>query len=127
MTSSSIFRLRCDFTIKLLPSIGSAVYRNPRTRSIAPEIAPERSPAGRCFLTQQQLIIDDVDTESRFDPDVIAVLQKYETEGSPYYSTARLWDDGVIDPAETRLYLGLGLSIAYNAPVEEPRFGVFRM
>src|SRR5437016_1243031 len=55
------------------------------------------------------------------------VLQKYETEGSPYYSTARLWDDGVIDPAETRTYLGTGLSIAYNAPVEEPRFGVFRM
>jgi len=55
------------------------------------------------------------------------VLQKYETEGSPYYSTARLWDDGVIDPAETRNYLGLGLSIAYNAPMEEPRFGVFRM
>jgi 3-methylcrotonyl-CoA carboxylase beta subunit len=55
------------------------------------------------------------------------VLQKYETEGSPYYSTARLWDDGVIDPAETRTYLGLGLSIAYNAKIEDPRFGVFRM
>ena len=55
------------------------------------------------------------------------VLAKYESEGSPYYSTARLWDDGVIDPAETRNYLGLGLSIAYNAPIEDPRFGVFRM
>src|SRR3954449_7255888 len=55
------------------------------------------------------------------------VLQKYETEGSPYYSTARLWDDGVIDPADTRTYLGLGLSIAYNAMIEEPKFGVFRM
>jgi 3-methylcrotonyl-CoA carboxylase beta subunit len=55
------------------------------------------------------------------------VLQKYETEGSPYYSTARLWDDGVIDPADTRTYLGLGLSIAYNAKIEEPKFGVFRM
>ena len=55
------------------------------------------------------------------------VLEKYETEGSPYYSTARLWDDGVIDPAETRIYLGLGLSIAYNARIQEPRFGVFRM
>jgi 3-methylcrotonyl-CoA carboxylase beta subunit len=55
------------------------------------------------------------------------VLAKYETEGSPYYSTARLWDDGVIDPADTRKYLGLGLSISYNAPIEEPRFGVFRM
>ena len=55
------------------------------------------------------------------------VLQKYETEGSPYYSTARLWDDGVIDPADTRTYLGLGLSIAYNSKIEEPKFGVFRM
>ena len=55
------------------------------------------------------------------------VLKKYEEEGNPYYSTARLWDDGIIDPAETRTYLGLGLSIAYSAPVEEPRFGVFRM
>jgi acetyl-CoA carboxylase carboxyltransferase component len=55
------------------------------------------------------------------------VLEKYETEGSPYYSTARLWDDGVIDPAETRIYLALGLSISYNARIAEPRFGVFRM
>jgi len=55
------------------------------------------------------------------------VLRKYEAEGSPYYSTARLWDDGVIDPAETRNYLGLALSIACNAPVGDPRFGVFRM
>jgi 3-methylcrotonyl-CoA carboxylase beta subunit len=55
------------------------------------------------------------------------VLKKYEEEGSPYYSTARLWDDGVIDPADTRTYLGLGLSVAYNAPIEDPRFGVFRM
>jgi 3-methylcrotonyl-CoA carboxylase beta subunit len=55
------------------------------------------------------------------------VLAKYEGEGSPYYSTARLWDDGVIDPADTRIYLGLGLSVAYNAPIAEPRFGVFRM
>jgi len=55
------------------------------------------------------------------------VLAKYEEEGSPYYSTARLWDDGVIDPADTRVYLGLGLSIAHNAEIEKPRFGVFRM
>ncbi|MEO8033654.1 MAG: carboxyl transferase domain-containing protein [Acidobacteriota bacterium] len=55
------------------------------------------------------------------------VLEKYESEGSPYYSTARLWDDGVIDPADTRKYLGLGLSISYNAPIADPKFGVFRM
>src|SRR5438067_1757550 len=55
------------------------------------------------------------------------ILEKYEQEGSPYYSTARLWDDGIIDPAETRHALALGLSAAYNAPIPEPRFGVFRM
>ncbi len=53
--------------------------------------------------------------------------EKYELEGSPYYSTARLWDDGVLDPAETRAALSLAVSAAYNAPVEETRFGVFRM
>ena len=55
------------------------------------------------------------------------ILDKYEHEGSPYYSTARLWDDGILDPADTRLTLALGLSAAYNAPIPEARFGVFRM
>jgi acetyl-CoA carboxylase carboxyltransferase component len=55
------------------------------------------------------------------------ILEKYEREGSPYYSTARLWDDGIIDPAETRQTLALGLSAAYNAPIPDARFGVFRM
>jgi acetyl-CoA carboxylase carboxyltransferase component len=55
------------------------------------------------------------------------LLEKYEREGSPYYSTARLWDDGILDPAETRQALALGLSAAFNAPIPEARFGVFRM
>ena len=55
------------------------------------------------------------------------ILQKYDTEGSPYYSTARLWDDGVLDPARTRDALGLGLSAACNAPIADARFGIFRM
>ncbi len=55
------------------------------------------------------------------------ILEQYETQGHPYYATARLWDDGVIDPAETRTVLGLGLSAALNAPVETTTFGVFRM
>lgn len=56
------------------------------------------------------------------------IRQKYEDEGNPYYATARLWDDGVIDPAQTRDVLGLAFAAALNAPVEEaPRFGVFRM
>jgi acetyl-CoA carboxylase carboxyltransferase component len=54
-------------------------------------------------------------------------LAKYEEEGSPYYSSARLWDDGVITPSETRQVLALGLSAALNAPVPASRFGVFRM
>jgi acetyl-CoA carboxylase carboxyltransferase component len=55
------------------------------------------------------------------------ILEKYEKEGNPYHSTARLWDDGVIDPVDTRMVLALGLSAAANAPVEETHFGVFRM
>jgi acetyl-CoA carboxylase carboxyltransferase component len=55
------------------------------------------------------------------------LLEKYEREGSPYYSTARLWDDGILDPAETRQALALGLSAAFNAPIASPRFGIFRM
>ncbi|MEQ1538355.1 MAG: carboxyl transferase domain-containing protein [Sphingorhabdus sp.] len=56
------------------------------------------------------------------------IRQKYEDEGNPYHATARLWDDGIIDPAQTRDVLGLAFAAALNAPVEEaPRFGVFRM
>lgn len=55
------------------------------------------------------------------------ILEKYESEGNPYHSTARLWDDGVIDPVDTRQVLGLALSVVLNAPVEEQGFGVFRM
>ena len=55
------------------------------------------------------------------------ILDKYEEEGSPYYSTARLWDDGILDPAETRAAVALALSAAFNAPIPPPKFGVFRM
>ena len=55
------------------------------------------------------------------------ILAKYEHEGSPYYSTARLWDDGIIDPLETRKVLAMGLEAAANAPLAETRFGIFRM
>jgi acetyl-CoA carboxylase carboxyltransferase component len=59
------------------------------------------------------------------DPDEIRA--KYETEGNPYHSTARLWDDGIIDPLDTRRVLALGISAAVNAPIPETTFGVFRM
>ena len=55
------------------------------------------------------------------------ILDQYEHEGSPYYSTARLWDDGILDPAQTRPALALGLSAAFNAPIPEAKFGIFRM
>jgi acetyl-CoA carboxylase carboxyltransferase component len=59
------------------------------------------------------------------DPDEIRA--KYEREGNPYYSTARLWDDGIIDPLDTRRILALGISAALNAPIPETTFGIFRM
>jgi len=56
------------------------------------------------------------------------IRDQYETQGNPYYATARLWDDGIIDPADTRRVLGLALASAENAPLESGgRFGVFRM
>jgi acetyl-CoA carboxylase carboxyltransferase component len=61
------------------------------------------------------------------DADADEIRAKYEAEGNPYYSTARLWDDGIIDPLDTRRVLALGLSAALNAPIPETAFGVFRM
>jgi 3-methylcrotonyl-CoA carboxylase beta subunit len=55
------------------------------------------------------------------------IRDQYETQGHPYYATARLWDDGIIDPADTRMVLGLGLSAAMNAPIGKTDYGVFRM
>jgi 3-methylcrotonyl-CoA carboxylase beta subunit len=55
------------------------------------------------------------------------IREQYETQGSPYYSTARLWDDGIIDPVDTRRVLGMGLAAAAHAPIPEPSYGVFRM
>jgi 3-methylcrotonyl-CoA carboxylase beta subunit len=61
------------------------------------------------------------------EADADEIRAKYEEEGSPYYSTARLWDDGIIDPLDTRRVLALGISAALNAPIPETTFGVFRM
>jgi acetyl-CoA carboxylase carboxyltransferase component len=61
------------------------------------------------------------------ETDADAIRAKYEEEGSPYYSTARLWDDGIIDPLDTRRVLALGLAAARNAPVPDTTFGIFRM
>ena len=56
-----------------------------------------------------------------------SIREQYEKQGHPYYATARLWDDGIIDPADSRMVLGLALSAAFNAPVEQTDYGVFRM
>jgi len=55
------------------------------------------------------------------------VLDTYDQQGHPYYASARLWDDGIIDPADTRMVLGLSLSASLNRPIDSTRFGVFRM
>jgi 3-methylcrotonyl-CoA carboxylase beta subunit len=55
------------------------------------------------------------------------IREQYEKQGHPYYASARLWDDGIVDPAESRRLLALGLSASLNAPIGETRFGLFRM
>ena len=55
------------------------------------------------------------------------IREQYDAEGNPYYATARLWDDGIITPAETRRILALSFSATLNAPIQETKFGVFRM
>ena len=79
-------------------------------------------------VKQDQLARDGKELSKEGEADIAnPVLEKYEREGSPYYSTARLWDDGIIDPADTRNILGLAISSTYNAPIPPMKFGVFRM
>ena len=84
---------------------------------IATQVVVERQLAreGKPFPPEEEAAIRD------------PILEKYETEGSPYYSTARLWDDGILDPVDTRDALGLGIAMSHNAPLAAPRTGVFRM
>ncbi len=74
-------------------------------------------------LAREDKTLDERDEQAIRQP----ILEQYDLEGSPYYSTARLWDDGILDPAQTREALALGLSAAYNAPIPPAKFGVFRM
>jgi 3-methylcrotonyl-CoA carboxylase beta subunit len=69
----------------------------------------------------------DLEDEEQVEAFKAPIREQYETQGSPYYSTARLWDDGVIDPADTRRVLGMGLAVAAHAPVPAPNYGIFRM
>jgi 3-methylcrotonyl-CoA carboxylase beta subunit len=65
-----------------------------------------------------------LDDEAQFKA---PIRDQYELQGHPYYATARLWDDGVVDPAQSRRLLGLSLAAALNAPIAPTRFGLFRM
>ncbi len=85
--------------------------------------------AGVLVTVKREQLVRGGKTLSPEEEDAIArpILERYGREGSPYYSTARLWDDGIIDPAQTREVLGLGLSAALNAPIDRMKPGVFRM
>jgi 3-methylcrotonyl-CoA carboxylase beta subunit len=85
--------------------------------------------AARVLSTVRAASLPGGDWASAADRDAFEapILAEYDRQGDPYYSTARLWDDGVIDPAQTRDVLALAISASLNAPIEETRFGVFRM
>ena len=86
--------------------------------------------AAQTLLTvKRQQLETRGETLSDADADALTapIRAKYEAEGSPYYATARLWDDGILDPLETRDALGLALAAALHAPVPRTTWGVFRM
>ncbi len=88
----------------------------------------EQAAAVLATVKRDQLARDKKELSAEEDAAIrTPILEKYEHEGSPYYSTARLWDDGILDPVQTRDALGLALSAAGNAAVPEAKFGVFRM
>jgi len=90
------------------PNARISVMGGPQAASVLSTVKGEMSPKERAKFEQP-------------------ILEKYEREGSPYYSTARLWDDGIIDPLDTRKVIALGLQAAAHAPQAETRFGIFRM
>jgi acetyl-CoA carboxylase carboxyltransferase component len=66
-------------------------------------------------------------TDQQRDEIMKPIIDKYEEEASPYYSTSRLWDDGLLDPLDTRAALGLGIAMSLNAPIPDYKVGIFRM
>ena len=102
--------------------VGVAGLDHPQRRRVTPRL---RSPCGtaRAGAVRSRVVV--LSAVGNADPEKIRGT--YETEGSPYFSTARLWDDGIIDPLDTRRVLALGLAAAANAPVPETTFGIFRM
>jgi 3-methylcrotonyl-CoA carboxylase beta subunit/propionyl-CoA carboxylase len=99
------------------PNARISVMGGPQAASVLSTVKQEQlARAGKAAMTEAD--VAEFERPTR---------EKYEVEGHPYYSTARLWDDGVLDPAETRAALALALSATYNAPIPETEFGVFRM
>jgi acetyl-CoA carboxylase carboxyltransferase component len=99
------------------PNARISVMGGPQAASVLSTVKQEQlARAGKPAMSPEDVV--------RFER---PTREKYEVEGNPYYSTARLWDDGVLDPAETRTALALALSAAYNAPIPETEFGIFRM
>ncbi len=99
------------------PNSRISVMGGPQAASVLSTVKQDQlARAGKPVMTPEEVDVFEKPTRD-----------KYEVEGHPYYSTARLWDDGVLDPAQTRAALALALSAAYNAPVPETEFGVFRM
>jgi 3-methylcrotonyl-CoA carboxylase beta subunit/propionyl-CoA carboxylase len=100
------------------------VWPNARTSVMGGEQAASvLATVKREQMARENQTLSEADEQAIRQP----ILEKYEREGSPYYSTARLWDDGIIDPRDTRSMLALALSASYNAPIPPPAFGVFRM
>jgi 3-methylcrotonyl-CoA carboxylase beta subunit len=111
------------FTVVIGGSFGAGNYAM-AGRAYAPRFL-WMWPNARISVMGGEQAANVLSTVGNADPD--AIRAQYEHQGNPYYSTARLWDDGVIDPVDTRTVLGLALSAAANAPLEPVGYGVFRM
>ena len=98
----------------MLPNARISVMGGEQAAGVLAQVRRD-SPKGKSWSAEEE--------EAFKDP----IRRQYETQGHPYYASARLWDDGIIDPKDTRMVLGLGLSAALNAPIDQTRFGVFRM
>jgi 3-methylcrotonyl-CoA carboxylase beta subunit len=106
------------------PNARISVMGGEQAASVLATVRRDALAAARNGLSEGRGDTWSADDEEQFKA---PIRDQYEHQGSPYYSTARLWDDGVIDPVDTRRVLGMGLAAAANAPVPEPSYGIFRM
>ena len=106
-------------------TIGSLSYM-PFKGIVASEVRVFSDARHAVLLSQLERILITVD-KAKLEAMEQGIIKRVESESTALYATARLWDDGIIDPADTRRVLGLGLAAALNAPIPETRYGVFRM